>query len=78
MPPSSGEPWIWLTSVRPRSRRCSIEKSEPFGSTLIARPEGLVMRRRPRSSSRGSSKVRVMGFSAPAPVPNIGRAGADW
>ena len=59
MPPSSGEPWIWLISVRPRSRWCSMAKRQPFGRTLIDRPDGAAMRRRPRSPSRGVSKVRM-------------------
>ena len=58
IPPSSGEPRTWLISVRPRSCSCSIAKTHPFGRTLIDRPGRLAMRRRPRSLSRGVSKVR--------------------
>ena len=59
IPPSSGEPCTWLTRIRPRSCWCSMANTQPLGRTLSDRPDGLVMRTRPRSLSLGVIKVRA-------------------
>lgn len=57
-PPASGEPSTWLTMVRLWSCWCSIRKTQPFGRTLIERPVRFVIRRSPRSWSRGVVTMR--------------------
>ena len=54
----AAEPCTWLIMVRPRSCRCSIANTQALGRTPIDSPAWLSIRRRPRSVSRGVSKVR--------------------